>query len=140
MPTQDPKKMLKDLAAELLKVNKELDKTKDGAGSGKKRGAKELETGALTTILDSLSRSLDLVKTMLEKGNEENCPRVKALEDKTRTLEDQNDSLHQKSLKGKFLITSLRERNVLVSEEKLREEGKSPQTGVVAERLLCILG
>ena len=66
MPTQDPKKMLKDLAAELLKVNKELDKTKDGAGSGKKRGAKELETGALTTILDSLSRSLDLVKTMLE--------------------------------------------------------------------------
>ena len=127
MPTQDPKKMLKDLAAELLKVNKELDKTKDGAGSGKKRGAKELETGALTTILDSLSRSLDLVKTMLEKGNEENCPRVKASEDKTRTLEDQNDSLHQKSLKGKFLITSLRERNVLVSEEKLREEGKSPQ-------------
>ena len=73
MPTQDPKKMLKDLAAELLKVNKELDKTKDGAGSGKKRGAKELETGALTTILDSLSRSLDLVKTMLEKGNQENC-------------------------------------------------------------------
>ena len=59
--------MLKDLAAELLKVNKELDKTKDGAGSGKKRGAKELETGALTTILDSLSRSLDLVKTMMEK-------------------------------------------------------------------------
>ena len=127
MPTQDPKKMLKDLATELLKVNKELDKTKDGAGSGKKRGAKELETGALTTILDSLSRSLDLVKTMMEKGTEENCPRVKALEDKTRTLEDQNDSLHQKSLKGKFLITSLRERNVLVSEEKLREEGKSPQ-------------
>ena len=129
MPTQDPKKKedarktLKDLAAEMAKVNKELDKTKDAGG--KKRGAKELESGGLTTILEALARSVDLVKTMLEKGDEENCPRVKVLEEKTRTLEDQSDHHHQRSLKGKFMISSLREKNIIASEEKLKEEGKS---------------
>ena len=87
MPTQDPKKILKDLATELGKVNKELDKTKDAGG--KKRGTKELETGVLTNILDALARSVDLVKTMLEKDGEDNCPRVKALEEKS-------DHLHQR--------------------------------------------
>ena len=87
MPTQDPKKILKDLATELGKVNKELDKTMDAGG--KKRGTKELETGVLTKILDALARSVDLVKTMLEKDGEDNCPRVKALEEKS-------DHLHQR--------------------------------------------
>ena len=123
MPTQDPKKILKDLATELGKVNKELDKTKDAGG--KKRGTKELESGALTNILDALARSVDLVKTMLEKGGEDNCPRVMALEEKTRALEDKSDHLHQRSLKGKFLISSLREKNIIASEEKLKQEGKS---------------
>ena len=129
MPTQDPKKKedsrktLKDLTAELAKVTKELDKTKDVGG--KKRGAKELESGGLTTILEALARSVDLVKNMLEKGDEENCPRVKVLEEKTRTLEDESDYHHQRSLKGKFMITSLRENNIIASEEKLKQEGKS---------------
>ena len=123
MPTQDPKKMLKDLASELSKVNKELDKTKDAGG--KKRGAKELETGGLNNILDALARSMDLVKGMLEKGAEDNCPRVKALEEKTRALEDKSDQLHQRSLKGKFLISSLKEKNIIASEEKLKQEGKT---------------
>ena len=58
MPTQDPQKMLKDLALELGKVHKELDKTKDG---GKKRGTKELEAAALTNILEALAKGVDLV-------------------------------------------------------------------------------
>ena len=123
MPTQDPKKMLKDLASELGKVNKELDKTKDA--SGKKRGVKELETGGLNTILDALARSMDLVRGMLEKGAEDNCPRVKVLEEKTRTLEDQSDHHHQRSLKGKFMISSPKNNNIIASEAKLKEEGKS---------------
>ena len=123
MPTSDPKKGLKDLATELAKIHKELDKTKDPGG--KKRGAKELETGALTTILDALAKSVDLVKTMLEKGSEDNCPRVKDLEEKTRILEDQNDHHHQRSLKGKFAISSLKGKNIIASEEKLKEGGKS---------------
>ena len=125
MPAPDPKKGLKDLALELVKINKELDKTKDVGG--KKRGAKELETGALTTntILDALARSVDLVKTLLEKGSEDNCPRVKILEEKTRALEDQSDHHHQRSLKGKFMISSLKTNNIIASEEKLKEGGKS---------------
>ena len=123
MPAQDPKKILKDLATELGKVNKELDKTKDPGG--KKRGVKELESGALTNILDALARSVDLVKTMLEKEGEDNCPRVKVLEEKTRTLEDQSDHHHQRSLKGKFMISSPRNNNIITGEAKLKEEGKS---------------
>ena len=46
-------------------------------------------TGVLTNILDALARSVDLVKTMLEKDGEDNCPRVKALEEKS-------DHLHQR--------------------------------------------
>ena len=119
----DSKKSLKDLATELAKINKELDKTKDAGG--KKRGAKELETGALTHILDSLARSMDLVKTLLEKGSEDNCPKVKVLEEKTRMLEDQSDHHHQRSLKGKFMISSLKNNNIIASEVKLKEGGKS---------------
>ena len=122
MPTQDPQKMLKDLALELGKVHKELDKTKDG---GKKRGTKELEAAALTNILEALAKGVDLVRNMLEKGSEDNCPRVKNLEVKTRSLEDTNDLLHQRSLKGKFVISSPRNKTSIASQEKLQDEGKS---------------
>ena len=47
----DVKKKFADLAGELSKIQKELDKTKDG---NKKRGTKDLESGGLTNILDSL--------------------------------------------------------------------------------------
>jgi hypothetical protein len=124
MPTQDPKKIMKDLSTELAKVTKELDKSRESGG--KKKGTiKELESGALNNILDALARSMDLVKTMLEKGEEDNCPRVRVLEEKTRALEDQSDHLHQRSLKGKFLISSLRDKNIIASEDKLKQEGKS---------------
>ena len=79
-----------------------MEKTREG---GKKRGSKELESGIRTTILDSLTRALEHVKTMLERGSEENCPRVKELEAKTRRfLEDSSDTHHQRTLKGKFLV------------------------------------
>ena len=123
MPTEDPKKMIKDLASELAKVSKELDKNKESAG--KKKGTKELESGALNNILEALARSMDLVKTMLEKGAQDNCPRVKDLEERTRSLEDQSDFHHQRSLKGKFMISSLKTNNQIASEEKLKEGGKT---------------
>lgn len=118
----DPKKKMEELASELAKINKELDKTRDG---GKKRGTKEIESGGLTAILDSLTRAVEHVKTMLEKGSEDNCPRVKELEAKTRSLEDSSDAHHQRSMRGKFLISSLKEKNVILSEDKLKGEGKS---------------
>ena len=48
-----------------------------------------------------------------------------ALEDKTRALEDESDHHHQRSLKGKFMISSLKTNNIIASEEKLKEGGKS---------------
>ena len=118
----DPEKKIKDMASELAKINKELDKTRDGIG-GKKRGTKELETGGLTIILEALTRTMELAKSMLAKGAEENCPRVKVLEEKTRALEDSSDTHHQRSLKGKFVISSKKEKNIISSEAKLKEEG-----------------
>ena len=118
----DPKKKMEELASELAKINKELDKTRDG---GKKRGSKEIESGGLTAILDSLTRAVEHVKTILEKGSEDNCPRVKELEAKTRSLEDSSDSHQQRSMRGKFLVSSLKENNVILSEDKLKGEGKS---------------
>ena len=125
-PTQEPKKnnhdiekMMKEMTSELAKINKELDKTKDG---GKKRGVKDLETGGITIILEALARSMDLAKSMLAKGPEDNCPRVKVLEEKTRALEDSSDTHHQRSLKGKFMISSKKDQNIISSEAKLKEE------------------
>ena len=92
--THDPEKMLKEMTSELAKINKELDKTRDG---GKKRGVKELESGGITIILEALARTMDLAKSMLAKGPEENCPRVRVLEEKTRVLEDSSDAHHQRS-------------------------------------------
>ena len=113
-------KALKDLSSELAKISKELVKTNDG----KKKGIKELEIKELNNVLEALYKSLDLVKAMMEKG-EDNCPKVKDLEERTRVLEDQSDHHHQRSLKGKFMISSLKDNNIISKEKKLKEEGKS---------------
>ena len=118
----DVKKKFADLAGELSKIQKELDKTKDG---NKKRGTKDLESGGLTNILDSLARSMEVVKVLLENQTEDNCPRVKVLEEKTRLLEDSGDLQQQKALKGKFMISAPRKKDSIASEAKLREENKS---------------
>ena len=118
----DVKKKIADLAGELSKIQKELDKTKDG---NKKRGTKDLESGGLTNILDSLARSMEVVKVLLENQTEDNCPRVKVLEEKTRLLEDSGDLQQQKALKGKFMISAPRNKDSIASEAKLKEENKS---------------
>ena len=118
----DVKKKFADLAGELSKIQKELDKTKDG---NKKRGTKDLESGGLANILDSLARSMEVVKVLLENHTEDNCPRVKVLEEKTRLLEDSGDLQQQKALKGKFMISAPRKKDSIASEAKLREENKS---------------
>ena len=118
----DVKKKFADLAGELSKIQKELDKTKDG---NKKRGTKDLESGGLANILDSLARSMEVVKVLLENQTEDNCPRVKVLEEKTRMLEDSGDLQQQKALKGKFMISAPRKKDSIASEAKLREENKS---------------
>ena len=118
----DVKKKIADLAGELSKIQKELDKTKDG---NKKRDTKDLESGGLTNILDSLARSMEVVKVLLENHTEDNCPRVKVLEEKTRMLEDSGDLQQQKALKGKFMISAPRKKDSIASEAKLREENKS---------------
>ena len=118
----DVKKKFADLAGELSKIQKELDKTKDG---NKKRGTKDLESGGLTNILDSLARSMEVVKVLLENQTEDNCPRVKVLEEKTRLLEDSGDLQQQKALKGKFMISAPRKKDSIASEAKLKEENKS---------------
>ena len=118
----DVKKKFADLAGELSKIQKELDKTKDG---NKKRGTKDLESGGLANILDSLARSMEVVKVLLENHTEDNCPRVKVLEEKTRMLEDSGDLQQQKALKGKFMISAPRKKDSIASEAKLREENKS---------------
>ena len=118
----DVKKKIADLAGELSKIQKELDKTKDG---NKKRGTKDLESGGLANILDSLARSMEVVKVLLENHTEDNCPRVKVLEEKTRMLEDSGDLQQQKALKGKFMISAPRKKDSIASEAKLREENKS---------------
>ena len=118
----DVKKKFADLAGELSKIQKELDKTKDG---NKKRGTKDLESGGLANILDSLARSMEVVKVLLENHTEDNCPRVKVLEEKTRLLEDSGDLQQQKALKGKFMISAPRNKDSIASEAKLKEENKS---------------
>ena len=118
----DVKKKFADLAGELSKIQKELDKTKDG---NKKRGTKDLESGGLANILDSLARSMEVVKVLLENHTEDNCPRVKVLEEKTRLLEESGDLQQQKALKGKFMISAPRKKDSIASEAKLREENKS---------------
>ena len=118
----DVKKKIADLAGELSKIQKELDKTKDG---NKKRGTKDLESGGLANILDSLARSMEVVKVLLENHTEDNCPRVKVLEEKTRLLEDSGDLQQQKALKGKFMISAPRKKDSIASEAKLKEENKS---------------
>ena len=67
---------MKDLGAELAKVTKELNKTKDKKNGP--LGVKELEDKGLIAILDGLAKGVELVRSLLEKG-EDNCPKVKIL-------------------------------------------------------------
>ena len=47
------------------------------------------------------------------------------LEERTRFLEDQSNHHHQRSLKGKFIISSFKENYKIKDDKKLKDEGKS---------------
>ena len=111
-------KAMEKLSSEVAKVTKKLQE-----GKGKGKDAKDLDTGDLRAILEALSRSLTQVQTLLE-GGEDNCPKVKVLEMKTRALEDSGDHHHQRSLKGKFVINSGKT-NTIKKEKTLQDEGMS---------------
>ena len=83
-----------------------------------------MDSHDLNTILIALHKSMEFIKSMLEKG-EDDCPKVKVLEEKTRVLEDENDHHHQRVLRGKFMISSNKENNISKKEKTLKEEGKS---------------
>ena len=61
-------KSLKDLGVELTKVTKELNKTRDKKNGP--LGVKELEDKGLIAILEGLAKGVELVRTMLEKGED----------------------------------------------------------------------
>ena len=76
-----------------------------------------MDSHDLNTILIALHKSMEFIKSMLEKG-EDDCPKVKV-------LEDENDHHHQRALRGKFMISSNKENNIIKKEKTLKEEGKS---------------
>ena len=123
-------KSLKDLGDHLTKITKELDKAGGGKGGKKTRDIRDLEPQELTTILTALTGSVDVIRKMLERG-EDDCPKVRVLEDKTRVLEDEMDHHHQRALRGKFIISSNKDNNKIVQEKKLKEQGKTVPQYVV---------
>jgi myosin heavy subunit len=152
-PKEDPtmlnkkKSSLELLTMELEKINSTLWNPKGGKGA-KSKEAKELEVPDLTKIATSLSNALNSVKMILEEEEsrktlmEDALKRVDALEKKevvmeekmrnldmsekrVRNLEDNADHHHQRSLKGKFFITSTKTNSAIKSERDLEEEGVS---------------
>ena len=127
-------KSLEKLSMEVTKVTNKLSQMKGKS----KTELKELEEGDWRIILDSLSKSLKHVMEVLERG-EDDCPKVKELEHKTRKLEDFGDHHHQRALRGKFVINSIKANNIIIKEKNLKEQGKSVPC-YVAELVLDKLG
>ena len=76
-------KSLKDLGDQLKKIDKQLETSR----STKKKDATEMDPHNLNIILIALHKSVEIIKEMTEKG-QDNCPRVASLEERTRVLED----------------------------------------------------
>ena len=124
------------LTTELEKINNTLWQIKGGRGA-KSKEAKELEVPDLTKIATSLANALNSVKTILEEVSakpavEETLERMKEMqrkeekmEEKVRNVEDSSDHHHQRSLKGKFFISSSKENSAIRSERELEEQGVS---------------
>ena len=85
---------MENLQAELIKVTKKLEKTKN----------KPLEDSDIRDILTSLRDSLStLLDISIE--NVESKATINSLSTKVRNLEDYTEHHHQRSLRGKFFIT-----------------------------------
>ena len=91
-------------------------------GKNKKEAA-DLEPADWRSILTALHASVGAVQEMLKEGQDK-CPRVQQLEERTRVLEDSQDHHHQRSLRGKFMISSSKDNNIVKKDKELKEEGK----------------
>ena len=135
------KKTLELLAQELEKVNATLWAPKGGKGV-KSKEAKDVGVMELTKIANCLASALNATKAILEdiQGDEEKkAKRMEVMESKLvemnnrnnevakqlRQVEDIADHNHQRSLKGKFFITTEKGSKVIKSEKELEEEGIS---------------
>ena len=118
---------MENLKKELMKVIKELPKK---AGKGKNKEQKDLEPNELRGIMENLTKSLELVQKILDMG-EDSCPKVTAIEEKLKRMEDAADHHHQRSLRGKFVISSSKINNKIAKKKELEDQGKSVPQYVV---------
>ena len=112
---------LKKIVAEVEKVSKVLE-TANRKGKKGKEGSEDLDNKALTALVFNLKNAMEQLVTFV--GKEENCPKLKEQETKTRHLEDLTDEMQQKSLIGSFIITSKAndELESLITQEKELKE------------------
>ena len=135
------KKTLELLAQELEKVNATLWAPKGGKGV-KSKEAKDVGVMELTKIANCLASALNATKSILEDlqvDEEKKSKKMEVMESKLvemnnrnnevakqlRQVEDIADHNHQRSLKGKFFITTEKGSKVIKSEKELEEEGIS---------------
>ena len=135
------KKTLDLLAQELEKVNATLWAPKGGKGV-KSKEAKEVGVVELTKIANCLASALNATKAILEDiqvDEEKKAKKMEVVEAKLaemdkknnevakqlRQVEDHGDHNHQRSLKGKFFISSSKENSAIRTERELEEQGVS---------------
>jgi hypothetical protein len=92
----------------------------------------DLEPADWRNILTALTTSVTAVQEMLKEKEEkqEDCPKFVELEKRTRILEDAQDHHHQRSLKGKFLISFAKTKEPK-TEKELQQQGQSLPAYVV---------
>ena len=118
---------IETLKKELEKVTNKLGKS---TGKGKNKEPKELDAEDLRFVMENLTKSLEIVQKILENG-EDNCPKVTALETKVKRMEDEADHHHQRSLRGKFVISSNKLDNKIQKKKQLDDQNKSVPQYVV---------
>ena len=84
MGTENVEKLKK----ELNKINKELAK-----GKGKNKEEKELDPNQLRGLVETLTKSLEIIQNILDSG-EDICPKVSTMEQKIKRMEDEADHHH----------------------------------------------
>ena len=118
---------IENLKKELGKITKKLGKE---TGKGKNKEPKELDSSELRVIVENLTESLKIVQKILESG-EDNCPKVTNIEKKLKMIEDEADHFHQRSLRGKFVITSNKLNNKISKKKEVEDQGKTVPQYVV---------
>ena len=142
--------MSKKLADDLEQITKNLDKFREGTeflrpqGRAKRTGSasqgpsdpQDAEQQALGKLLTQFRDLLGTVIEELAKTNDKSSGdpklslRVAGLEKRSRRNEDSGDHHHQRSLKGKLLISSTASSAPLMDRDGLKEAGKTLPTYV----------